>query len=87
MLGKKTLANVGEKNLSKCWGKKPWKGLLHFFYAYTLTDCLCSFGLHFQEAMEGLKACQRSLSEQPTDPEEIKRRAQADPEIQVLSLK
>ena len=37
--------------------------------------------------MEGLKACQRSFSEQPTDPEEIKRRAQADPEIQVLSSK
>ncbi|CAH3177665.1 unnamed protein product, partial [Porites evermanni] len=35
-----------------------------------------------KEAMEGLKACQRSLSEQPKDPEEIKRRAQADPEIQ-----
>ena len=51
------------------------------------SDCLCSFSLHFQEAMEGLKACQRSFSEQPKDPEEIKRRAQADPEIQVLSLK
>ncbi|KAM7448655.1 Stress-induced-phosphoprotein 1 [Porites harrisoni] len=35
-----------------------------------------------KEAMEGLKACQRSFSEQPKDPEEIKRRAQADPEIQ-----
>ena len=75
MLGKKTV-------------ERSIKGLLKvFFYAYTLTDCLCSFCLHFQEAMEGLKACQRSFSEQPTDPEEIKRRAQADPEIQVLSLK
>lgn len=37
-----------------------------------------------KEAQEGLKACYKSFTEQPTDPEEIKRRANADPEIQEI---
>lgn len=37
-----------------------------------------------KEAQEGLRACYKSFSEQPTDPEEIRRRANADPEIQEI---
>lgn len=37
----------------------------------------------FQEATEGKRACFTAMSEQPTDPEEIRARANADPEIQV----
>ena len=33
--------------------------------------------------MEGQKACYSAATEQPTDPDEIRRRANADPEIQV----
>lgn len=38
---------------------------------------------NFQEATEGKRACFTAMSEQPTDPEEIRARANADPEIQV----
>ena len=38
---------------------------------------------NFQEATEGKRACFTTMSEQPTDPEEIRARANADPEIQV----
>ncbi|XP_068729564.1 stress-induced-phosphoprotein 1-like [Montipora capricornis] len=37
-----------------------------------------------KEALEGLRACQKSFAEQPTDPEEIRKRANADPEIQEI---
>lgn len=39
--------------------------------------------LYLQEATEGKRACFTAMSEQPTDPEEIRARANADPEIQV----
>ena len=38
---------------------------------------------NFQEAAEGKRACVTEMSAQPTDPEEIRARANADPEIQV----
>lgn len=38
-----------------------------------------------QEAQEGIRACHNSFGEQPTDPEEIRKRAMGDPEIQVQS--
>ena len=47
------------------------------------SDLLPLFEFCAQEAQEGLRACYKSFSEQPTDPEEIRRRANADPEIQV----
>ncbi|KAL9952289.1 hypothetical protein ACROYT_G039524 [Oculina patagonica] len=37
-----------------------------------------------KEAKEGIRACQKGATEQPTDPEEIRRRANADPEIQEI---
>jgi len=37
-----------------------------------------------KEATEGKRACFTAMSEQPTDPEEIKARANADPEIQEI---
>ena len=53
--------------------------------------CLTPLGLiimpytssNFQEATEGKRACFTAMTEQPTDPEEIRARANADPEIQV----
>ena len=56
-----------------------------------LRACLTLLGLiimsytssNFQEATEGKRACFTAMTEQPTDPEEIRARANADPEIQV----
>ena len=39
--------------------------------------------LVFQEAHEGIRACNSAVMQQPTDPEEIRQRANNDPEIQV----
>ena len=39
--------------------------------------------LGFQEAHEGIRACNSAVMQQPTDPEEIRQRANNDPEIQV----
>ena len=36
-----------------------------------------------QEAMEGIRACQQAYANIPQDQEEIKKRAMADPEVQV----
>lgn len=37
-----------------------------------------------KEAQEGIRACHNSFGEQPTDPEEIRKRAMGDPEIQEI---
>lgn len=40
--------------------------------------------LLLQEAKDGLQACYNSSVNPSTDPEEIKQRAMADPEVQVI---
>lgn len=39
--------------------------------------------LIFQEAKDGLQACYNSSHNPSSDPEEVKQRAMADPEVQV----